>query len=281
MIIVIDGLDEYDGDVPLEDLITLFCDLSDRLPFRIPFTSRPEGRILEIFNCPQVARHTYPLKLQDFSSWDEVRVLLHSRLSAVQVKRCLPSIWPSAPDLKKLSEQADGLYIYAHTLVRFIDDEHGSPPERLQSALAAHRGVDPLYDQVLLQANQYPDFKRVIGSILFLVSPLSINALARFLQLTSDKIRVALRGGLSVLIIPDDDEDYIRPYHASLRDSFVDRARAKDHFFDLLDYNPSIMDNCIKCLRGSLANDSRGRYSFRYACRHWCHRSRLVVSCTS
>jgi hypothetical protein len=119
MTIVIDGLDEYSGEVPLEELIALFRDLPDRLPFRIFFASRPAARIQEIFNLSSVIYKTYRLELLDFPSQNEVHNLLCSRLVTVRDKRGLPSTWPSTADLNKLSEQSDGLYIDASTLIRF------------------------------------------------------------------------------------------------------------------------------------------------------------------
>jgi hypothetical protein len=281
MIVVVDGLDEYDGNLPLAELVDLFRDLPDRLPFRIFFTSRPEPRILEIFNLSSLAHQTYRLALQDFSSRYEVEDLLRSRLVTLREKRGLPSTWPSAADLNRLSIQSDGLYIYAETLIRFIDDEYGSPPERLQSALNTFSGIDHLYNKVLREARRYPEFAQVIGRIIYLAEILNISALSVLIQLPSLTIRLALRGCFSVLVIPDNDEDYIRPYHASLRDFFADRDRAKAHFLDPLHYNLSIMDDCVKLLRGSLANDAEGREPVYYACRYWCYHLRLVVSCTS
>jgi hypothetical protein len=130
----------------------------------------------------------------------------------------------------------------------------------------------------LREASRYPAFEQVLGSILFLAEPLSIDALVELLQLASDKIRLALRGGLSVLMIPDHDSDYIRPYHASLRDFFVDPFRAKDHFLDPLKYNLSLMDSCVELLYEGLANDVQGRESLHYACRYWCRHWRSVIS---
>jgi hypothetical protein len=99
--------------------------------------------------------------------------------------------------------------------------------------------IDHFYDHVLLEAKCYPSFSYVIGSIMHLVDPLNVGALGELLQLPSRTIRLALRGSLSVLVIPDADDDYIRPYHASLRDFLVDRERSKDHFLDPPEYNQS------------------------------------------
>jgi hypothetical protein len=279
IIIIVDGLDEYTGGVPLAEVVALFRDLPDRLPFRIFFTSRPEPRIQEIFNSPSMTRQTYHLELQDFSSRDEVGDLLRSRLLAVRDKRGLPLDWPSVNDLDDLSKQSDGLYIYAETVIRFIDDEYGDPPERLQSALTAYSGIDHLYDQVLIEARRYPFFSQVTGSILYLADPLDIDALVELLQLPSRAIRLALRGCFSILVIPDDEKGYIRPYHTSLRDFFLDRDRAKEHFLDPLECNQFIMDRCVELLYGGFAN-AEGRESFRYACRYWCLHLRLAESCT-
>ena len=269
MIAIIDGLDEYTGDVPLVELIqTLVHDLPDRFPFRFFFTSRPEPRIIEMFSTSTIDGTTRRLSLQDYPSDLEVQNFLRSELSNIQKKRKLPASWPSMADLKKLAYQSDGLYIYASTLIRFVDSEHGSPQKRLQDALTAHRGVDSLYDQVLREAREYDSYELAMGATTFLVHPLSINELGEFLQLD---VRLALRGCSSILTIPDSDNDYARPYHASLKDFLTDPYRSNGHFLDTVQHHSLIVKSCVRYIPSAFENNSQNWEALHYACQYWCH----------
>jgi hypothetical protein len=279
MTIVIDGLDEYDGRdgrVPLKRLISLLVDGSpDCFPFRFLLTSRPEAYIREIFDIPSIHKKTHHLALQDFKSRHEVYNYLRSELLEVQRKRKLPENWLLKDDLEKLSERSDGLYIYAITLIRFIDNEYDPPQQRLQDAVGAHNGVDCLYDQVLRVAQKYSNFDPVFGAIMSLCQPLAIDTTTQLLQ---RDIRQALRGCLSILIIPDRDGDYIRPYHASLQDYLVDPDRSKNHFLDPVKHNRFLMGSCVGLITAKLESDSGYEESFRYASRYWCHHFRFGLS---
>jgi len=278
MIVVIDGLDEYGGNVPLKELIRLLVDALPKLPFRLLFTSRPEAHIRDIFSTPSIDSKIYRLALQDFSAHHDVYLYLRSRLSEIQRKRKLPESWPSDADLRNLAWRSEGLFIYVSTLVKFVDDEYGIPQRKLQDAMSAHRGLDSLFDQVLRSAQNYPHFKRVIGAFMFLRDHLDISALVQLLQLEAVDIRLALRGCLSILMVPDHDKGYIRGYHASLQDFLIDPDRVKDHFLDPVEHNMFIVDDCMKLIVADLENNLKDGVALRYACQNWCHHFHLVLS---
>ncbi|KZP15585.1 hypothetical protein FIBSPDRAFT_867154 [Athelia psychrophila] len=55
--------------------------------------------------------------------------------------------WPSNEDLQALEQKSDKLFIFASTLVDFITDGKGAPPDqKLKIVLNLHAGLDPLYD---------------------------------------------------------------------------------------------------------------------------------------
>ena len=145
MMVVIDGLDEFDQDkrTTLEPLIRLLTHYSSSLPFRLFFTSRPEPYIREIFTqLSTIPRHVL---LQDYPAIDDVSEYLRSELSMVRERRGLPQNWPSPTDLRHLAERSQGIFIYASTLVKFVDDEYADPPQRLQIPLKSHKGVHSLF----------------------------------------------------------------------------------------------------------------------------------------
>ena len=137
-------------------------------------------------------------------------------------------------------------------------------------------GLDPLLDQVLIDAKEYSGFSIVLGAIVVLRDGPSIGVLQQLLQLDSaEDIRVALQGCGSILLIPDDDDDYICPYHTSLFDFLKDPKRRKGQFFDVVECQETIMIGCIKLITsGSECNDK----SLTYAYWNWCHHLHMVLS---
>jgi hypothetical protein len=155
MVIVIDGLDEYnqnEGRIPLSDLILLLAGPLLQLPFRLLLTSRPEAYIEAIFST--LSSPPRRIALQDYSASKDIYDYLLSELSKVQMSGRSGS-WPSTEVLQRLTDQSEGIFIYASTLVKFIGNEYEDPNEMLQIALNAHKGLDSIYEQVLANAKKY------------------------------------------------------------------------------------------------------------------------------
>jgi hypothetical protein len=194
----------------------------------------------------------------------------------VQIIRGLPASWPSHADLDQLARQSEGIFIYASTLVKFINDEYDDPQQKLQIALNAHNGLDTLFDQVLGNAKKYPNFELVLGAVLFTRGNPNIRVLPQLLQLNSVyDVRLALRGCLSILLVPENDDDYIRPYHASLLDFLTDCNRGGDHVLDPVKCNTSLVDGCIQLI----TSNSTSGASVDYAHQHWGHHFHSSLYC--
>jgi hypothetical protein len=286
LIVVVDGLDECGGDTGLlQGLIRRLVDTSTthRLPFRFLFASRPEPHIQQMFESPPIRGKTYRLALRDFNARDDVREFLRSYLSQIReakedLMRDVPRPWPSQRDLEVLVNQSEGLFIYVSTLVKFVADRNGLPQQKLQVAMRAHTGVDPLYNQVLSEARQYDHFERVVGAIMFLRPILTVHALEQFLRLQSGGVRLALCGCQSILVIPDaDDDGTIQPYHASLQDFLTDHDRAGNHFLDATNHHISILVDCLKFTIADAENNTGGGKHVDYAWQNWCHHFSLVL----
>jgi len=287
VIVVVDGLDECGGDddrLVQEQLVRLLADATDRLPFHLLFASRPERHIRNIFNSSSIQSKTRRIALRDYDARDDVREYLRLRLSKVredlaEFMQNEPNPWPLEGDLERLVEQSDGLFIYVSTLVKFVGDGNGLPQEKLREVTNAHKGVDPLYDQVLTKARECYRFQEVMGAIMFLNRPLTINQLERLLHLESGSVRMSLSRCISILIIPSvDDIGSPRPYHASLRDFLTDSARSKGHFLQSMEYHTVLLVSSLKLIRAQLENDVEGGEHLNYACQNWSYHLSLMAS---
>jgi hypothetical protein len=215
------------------------------------------------------------ITLRDFNAYCDVYEYLRSHLSNVQIARHLPASWPSTADLDKLAKQSEGIFIYASTLIKFVNDEYDKPQRKLQIALKAHNGLDTLFEQVLGDAKKYPNFELALGAVIFARNNPRIRILALLLQLSLDDVRLALRGCLSILLVPEDDKDYIRPYHASLQDFLTDSNRGRDRYLDPVKCNMYIVDGCIQLITSNSTSDSA---SLHYAHGNWGHHLHLTLS---
>jgi hypothetical protein len=217
--------------------------------------------------------------LRDFDAVGDVYIYLRDELLEVQRNLGLPPSWLSEADLWTLAEKSEGIFMYASTLVKFVGDEKGKPRQRLQNALHAHKGLDSLFEQVLIDAHEYADFCLVLGAVVSLQHNPHISILPELLQLESvHDVRLALRGCLSILQVPNSDDDYVRPYHTSLIDFLTDPHRRKGHFFDLVECNGTIVISCIKLITSDLEYNAE---TLHYACWNWIHHMHMVLSCAT
>jgi hypothetical protein len=280
-VVIIDGLDESSDNDRLCDLIRLLVDTTNHIPLRFLFTSRPERHIRQTFDSTSARGKVRFLSLRDFGARSDVRRYLQLHLSKIRdqndhIMRDVPRRWPSERALDVLVYQSDGLFIYVSTLVKFVAGRTGLPQERLQAAMTTHRGVDPLYHQVLSVACEFEYFERVIGTIVFLRHPLTISKLGQLLQLQSSHIRLALDGCQSVLVVPDGDEEIVKPYHASLRDFLTDHNQAGAHFLDPQVYHVSILVACLQLI--SMHENYDGGNHLFYPCQNWCYHFSSALS---
>ncbi|KDQ54197.1 hypothetical protein JAAARDRAFT_136127 [Jaapia argillacea MUCL 33604] len=117
--------------------------------------------------------------------------------------------WPSQLQLDSLVEKAVGLFIYAATLVKFVDGED-CPDKKLEEVMEQHTGLDTLYHQVLSCAalSAVPRlkclFRRIIETVLFLCDPFGVDDLACLLWVEPEDIHAVLKGCGSIILVPDD-----------------------------------------------------------------------------
>jgi hypothetical protein len=284
MVIVVDGLDECGEEALLPVIVQLLVDTANALPFRLLFTSRLETPIEQTFKSPLTRCKTNFLSLWDFNAHADIRTYLHFHLSEIyekenQLMRGVPKPWPSPKEFKVLVEQSGGLFIYVSTLVKFVGDGNGLPHEKLKAVMKVHKGVDPLYHQVISVARRFEDFERVVGAIVYLREVHTVNDLGLLLSLPPSSIRLALRGCQSVFKIPEGDFESVQPYHVSLRDFLTDRDRSRSHFLDPMMHHMSITVGCLRLIGTHMENDAASGGQVKYACLYWCLHLASALSC--
>ncbi|KAF7372974.1 putative nwd2 protein [Mycena sanguinolenta] len=220
--ILIDGLDECEGlDIQVEILWIIQQSSSQSLtPLRFIIASRPEAHIREMFDSPIYVGHHGSVNL--VQSFDDVRKYLRDEFSRIHREhnsmKNVPSPWPMSHVLEKLVEKSSGHFIYASTIIRFIDDKSYRPSERL--AL--------VHDPNGSGSNSAPRQSQLIP-ILCAIIYLSLGAgQIELFGLAEGEARLILRGLHSVLNVTSEDDDPIASHHASFVDFLSNPDRSGD-----------------------------------------------------
>ena len=181
----------------------------------------------------------------------DIKLFFQTQLASLAKNRSDPDLtegWPSSSDVEILCKKAAGFFIYAATVVKFIDSEIVPLTERLSlitslpqsTAEEGKSGVDQLYTKVLEQTfhavhtnNSQGSlcFQTVVGTVLLIFNPLPIKALSELLGHGVPYIHSAVRSLHSLLLVPEKPEDPIRAFHKSFPDFLTDSERCKDKQF--------------------------------------------------
>jgi hypothetical protein len=146
--IIIDGVDECgeagDSDCSrskqhdqIEVLSLLLQAITDpAFPFRVVVASRPETWIRRFFAESAPGKFTEIFLDDKYSPNDDILLFLKFKFAEICRRWGLdPSTWPSERAINKLVEDASGQFIYAATVLRFIDTAGNTPQAQLDIVL--------------------------------------------------------------------------------------------------------------------------------------------------
>lgn len=239
VVIVIDALDECDGDNDTRlilQLLSQFRKLST-LYLKIFLTSRPELPIRLGFSDIAIQEHQDLIlhEIPEEIIKHDISLFFHHRLSKIRCESSLPDDWPGEVDFWKLINLSIPLFIFATTICRLFEDPNWDPIDSLTNVLAHQydqsnldRTYLPILNRLLNGQNErqkrqlVQEFQQVVGSIVVLESPLSVTSLSKLLRLSERSIQLRLKLLHSVLQIPTDRNLPIRLFHLSFRDFLLD-----------------------------------------------------------
>ncbi|OAR04464.1 hypothetical protein LLEC1_04423 [Akanthomyces lecanii] len=314
MVLVVDALDECEPESEIHLLLHLLGRFKADLPqqIRIFLTSRPEQPIRCGFKKIQDAYqdailHEVPDVRRDISLFFEYELvkIRESHNDSGAGKR-LSGDWPGRSRLDALSKMADPLFISAATICRFIGERRINPPEKQLEAVLS-RPVEELsqsngiYRTILdstvlgvsIQRRKQiiNEFRRIVGPLILLASPLSTSVLASLLDVPIEDIDCRLNELHSVLSIPRSAATPVRLLHLSFRDFLLNSSEPEMPFH--IQEKQTHADLAAKCLRiasylkkdicdlrypGTLTSSidagkiqSCLRPEMQYACQYWVH----------
>ncbi|KAJ7755426.1 hypothetical protein B0H16DRAFT_715057 [Mycena metata] len=146
----------------------------------------------------------------------------------------VPRPWPSAVILFNLVQKSSGYFVYASTVIKFVDDPYSRPDEQLEIIQnlkptqhdAPFEALDKLYHQILSVVR--PQFHSRLLCILQCVAHnhgLDPPQLDYILGLKPGDTKLILRGLHSVLKVPSNDEGWSISFHHT---SFLDFLQAQE-----------------------------------------------------
>ncbi|KAF9784565.1 hypothetical protein BJ322DRAFT_1211500 [Thelephora terrestris] len=274
-VIVIDALDQCKDEEPESAILLVLGQLVNSIPnVKFFITSRPERHIVSGFRGPLLkeATNVFILHQVDRSTVDnDIRRFFKLRLSELASSES--EVWPTDEQVEPLCRRAAGFFAYAAATVTFLRVTSRELSDRLkvimespeitfqegQTDFSEYIGLGRMYALILQAAffkNDTDDdaLVRSVLSVVFLATkPLRLSAIATLLGLERDVVLSVLEPVQSLLILHEDVNQPIQPFHKSFADFMMDPSRCYDGRFHISpDNHINIFICCLKLMEESL-----------------------------
>ncbi|KAJ6458350.1 hypothetical protein C8R47DRAFT_150829 [Mycena vitilis] len=240
MTIIIDGLDECEGQTVQQEILRLILNTTDRqTPLRFIIASRPEAHIRDVLE--EVSSHGLYRPFDVESSFNDVRIYLVTEFARIHREHStmadIPTPWPSEDVIDRLVNKSSGYFIYASTVVSFVDDKDFRPTQRLDvlehgsgsGSDSPFGALDELYIQILSDVPKNHHLVPILR-VMDNIPDLSVSDSDMLLRLHPGDTRLCLRRLQSVITIGGpsrhDGDAYPAFCHASFSDFLRDPFRA-------------------------------------------------------
>ena len=315
-VIVIDALDECKDNEPASAILSVLGQFVSKVP-KVKFfvTGRPEPRIREGFRLPLLADATDVFVLHGVEPArvnNDIRQFFRHNFSELKERRRTLDDWPTEEQLDALCDRAGGLFVHAVATVRFVDHRNSNPKRQLDRLLqspgsSAFEGktkfrvnatLDLLYMTILHEAfgdddpEDDPKVRSILGAVVLSANPLSPSTIAALLDFDAEDVFPLLSSIHSLLVLQEDINHIVRPFHKSFPDFIVDPARCANPRFQVSppDQHLELLVGCLELMNRRLeqnmcklpdgvtnseVGDLRERVEqhidkdLEYACRSW------------
>ena len=276
-VVVIDALDECKDEEPSSVILSVLGRFVEKIP-RVKFfiTGRPEPRIETGFRLPLLVDSTNVFVLHDVHPPlvnNDIRLYLKHELSELARRRRLDS-WPSDEHIELLCHRAGGLFVYAVATVKFLDSNVHLPKQRLDTIInlpectlpegktrfKPNMTLDSLYTSILEMAFSEGDpeadskIRSTIGAVVLVVNPLPLSGIAELIGLDPEEVRLFIKLVQSLLILDENSNLPIRPFHKSFPDFITDSSRCLNARFYISpgSLHLNLATNCLRLMNDSL-----------------------------
>ncbi|KAJ6526768.1 hypothetical protein B0H19DRAFT_1084349 [Mycena capillaripes] len=275
-ILLIDGLDECEGHNIHREILRLIGSAIKHHGhlLRILIASRPEPHIRETFKQKSFQGLVGYVDIE--GSFEDVEAYLRAEFSRIHrehhAMRNIPTPWPSLRILEALVQNSSGYFIYASTVIKFVDDEYSRPSKQLDIILARHNmaspfeALDQLYRQIL---SRVPDkYRSHLCDILSVIvnyphGALTVTETDDLLGFEPGYVSLILRPLHSILTFNSEDPG-IRMHHASFRDFLHKQERSSIFYVGSSEHHAKLACSILKALAYTYEDHQKNRANLEF-----------------
>jgi hypothetical protein len=270
-VLVIDALDECEGDNNVRTILRLLAEARSlkKIRLRVFLTSRPEIRCIPKAEHQDFILQDIPLGIVNH----DISLFLKYNLGTIRQEWSLGASWPGKVVLRQLVHKSSGLFIWAATACRFIDEGEEFAEDRLDEILEGtgfegtpEQHLDQIYLTVLQSSipntfrplekvRLYARQRRILGSIAILLSPLPAASLAKVISISGTQVTQTLERLQAILDVPKDVAGFLRLHHPSFRDFLLNKDRCGDFWVNEKEAHQILATGCIQLMSQILKKD--------------------------
>ena len=182
------------------------------------------------------------------------------------------------PEMEKIAAQAAGLFIYAATVVKYVEGYASAEHEERLSTLFVENPedtlLDGLYHQVLLDAQhrfKSRHYLDILHTFLCSAERTSTSLVAKLLlppsktnALSHTEIADGVLKSLHAVLYTENDK--VLSYHKSFTDFMFDQNRAKKFWCDQAKHHRLLTNSCFRVMDGLKFNIANIESSFLFDC---------------
>jgi len=231
------------------------------LPIFFLIASRLEHEIKSVCNSQNMMAILWCLVLnEEYQPSRDIRKFICDVFLEIKqdhpFKDQIPSQWPVDAQVDKVVQKSSGQFIYAATVVRYVQSLRHLPHQRLHSAIELtppmgelpFAELDSLYRTILFSVGK---IEKVLSVIEFCVTTsqyarLPISSIAHIFAFDNGELEILFCDLGSLISL---STGYVEFLHASLPDFFLDPTRSQQYFLDSAIYKPIILSRIIYTLR--------------------------------
>ncbi|OTA95499.1 hypothetical protein M434DRAFT_393726 [Hypoxylon sp. CO27-5] len=279
ILFVVDALDECESEKDIGIILRALTTARslNNIRLRIFITSRPEillryafRKILEVDHEVFVLHEISPSLVDR-----DLSIFFEDNFSVIREERGFKDDWPGMQIIRRLVKISCGLFIWASIACRFIREGRRLAERRIKLLIHGYRSdagpekqLDQIYINVLRDSVEhdynekekevlYNMLREVLGSIVVLRSPLSMDSLANLLGVPLCDIKDTLADLHTIFNIPSHTYYPIRLHHPTFSDFLLNKDRCSDLDFwvDGKQAHRALADRCLVVMSKKLKRD--------------------------
>lgn len=283
---IVDGLDECNGDNDQRHIVKLLGKLAnkDHGILRCLIVSRPEPQILSAITSLATQNTVARVSLNEeaWGAHNDIKTYLQSGFDMISSRMDIPQPWPSNDVIDLLTQKAGGIFVYASTVLKYIDDEDNSPMVLLEHVLKLSPGtrpfaeLDQLYQRILTACplRYHPTLLHIFGFILLrnptLEKVYDVSLIEALLDLSPGDVAIVLRRLHSILTFRTIGSNRtVRFLHASFGDFIFNEERSGQFFIDRQKENLFLATKCIEHVSDDYEMRGHRRYATCFLLEDW------------